>query len=127
MHVSSGRPHIQTSNQRGRGKEPVVVVGSSRSAVAVNIGHLQTRHSTACEARRASSFCTPQIAVALHQGAWAHGRHVTRLLGVSNLTLAEDVVQAKDLKEGRTHGLEYRKNCIAAERRAVFIEGVYRT
>jgi len=52
---------------------------------------------------------------------------MARLLGVSHLTRAEDVVQAKDLKEGRTHGLEYRKNCIAAEGGAVFIEGVYHT
>ena len=40
---------------------------------------------------------------------------LTRLLGVRNLTWVEDVVQAKDLKERRTHGLEYRKDCIAAE------------
>jgi len=52
---------------------------------------------------------------------------LTRLLGVRNLTWVEDVVQAKDLKERRTHGLEYRKDCIAAEGGAVFIEGVYRT
>ena len=45
-----------------------------------------------------------------------------RLPGVSNLTWAEGVVQAKDLKECRTHGLDYRKNCIAAEGGAVFIE-----
>src|SRR5918996_3848759 len=39
MHVSSGRPHMLTSNQRGRGQEPVTVLGSVRFAVAVNIGH----------------------------------------------------------------------------------------
>src|SRR5262245_52227141 len=37
MQVSSGRPHMQTSNQRGRGKDPVVVLGRIRWAVAVNI------------------------------------------------------------------------------------------
>src|SRR3954454_20969739 len=37
MHVSSGRPHMLTSNQRGRGKDPVVVLGKIKSAVAVNI------------------------------------------------------------------------------------------
>src|SRR6202030_1277711 len=39
--VSSGRPHMLTSNQRGRGNDPVVVLGSMRPAVAVNIGYLQ--------------------------------------------------------------------------------------
>src|ERR1700736_5746141 len=38
MQVSSGRPHILTSNQRGRGNDPVTVLGRIRSAVAVNIG-----------------------------------------------------------------------------------------
>src|ERR1700722_2212226 len=37
MQVSSGRPHMLTSNQRGRGNEPVVVLGRIRSAVAGNI------------------------------------------------------------------------------------------
>src|SRR6185503_20903181 len=37
MQVSSGRPHMLTSNQRGRGKEPVVVLGRIRSLVAVNM------------------------------------------------------------------------------------------
>src|SRR6185312_15366285 len=37
MQVSSGRPHMLTSNQRGRGKEPVVVLGRIRSFVAVNM------------------------------------------------------------------------------------------
>src|SRR5690348_7218787 len=37
MHVSSGRPHMLTSNQRGRGNDPVVVLGRIRSAVAVNM------------------------------------------------------------------------------------------
>src|SRR5579872_2954440 len=37
MHVSNGRPHMLTSNQRGRGNEPVIVDGSILSAVAVNI------------------------------------------------------------------------------------------
>src|SRR5882762_3100322 len=37
MHVSSGRPSMLMSNQRGRGNEPVVVLGRIRSAVAVNI------------------------------------------------------------------------------------------
>src|SRR2546425_2123740 len=38
MQVSSGRPHMLTSNQRGRGNEPVTVLGRIRLAVAVNIG-----------------------------------------------------------------------------------------
>ena len=38
MQLSSGRPHMLTSNQRGRGHEPVTVLGSVRSAVAVNMG-----------------------------------------------------------------------------------------
>ena len=39
MHVSNGLPHMLTSNQRGRGHEPVTVVGNIRLAVAVNIIH----------------------------------------------------------------------------------------
>jgi hypothetical protein len=35
MQVSSGRPHVLTSNQRLRGKVPVVVLGRIGSAVAV--------------------------------------------------------------------------------------------
>ena len=35
MHVSSGRPHMLVSNQRGRGQEPVTVLGSIRSRVTV--------------------------------------------------------------------------------------------
>ncbi len=35
MHESSGRPHMLTSNQRGRGQEPVIVLGSIRSFVTV--------------------------------------------------------------------------------------------
>src|ERR1039458_4674235 len=38
MQVSSGRPHILTSNQRGRGNDPVTVLGRIRLAVAVNMG-----------------------------------------------------------------------------------------
>src|SRR5215470_9487929 len=41
MQVSSGRPHRLTSNQRGRGNEPVTVLGRIRSAVAVNMRFLQ--------------------------------------------------------------------------------------
>ena len=37
MQVSSGLPHMLTSNQRGRGQEPVIVLGSIRLAVTVNI------------------------------------------------------------------------------------------
>src|SRR5690348_18442305 len=37
MQVSSGRPHMHTSNQRGRGYEPVIVLGKVRLAVAVNM------------------------------------------------------------------------------------------
>ena len=37
MQVSSGRPHMLTSNQRGRGNDPVVVLGRIKSAVAVNM------------------------------------------------------------------------------------------
>ena len=37
MHVSSGSPHMLTSNQRGLGQEPVTVLGRIRSAVAVNM------------------------------------------------------------------------------------------
>jgi hypothetical protein len=40
MQVSNGRPHILTSNQRGRGQDPVTVVGKSKFAVAVNIAFL---------------------------------------------------------------------------------------
>jgi hypothetical protein len=42
MQVSSGRPHILTSNQRGRGNDPVVVLGRIRSAVAVNMVFLES-------------------------------------------------------------------------------------
>ena len=37
MHVSSGSPHMLTSNHRGRGQDPVTVLGRIRSAVAVNM------------------------------------------------------------------------------------------
>src|SRR5208283_246391 len=37
MQVSRGRPHMLTSNQRGRGNDPVVVLGRIRLAVAVNM------------------------------------------------------------------------------------------
>ena len=40
MQVSSGRPHMLTSNQRGRGNDPVVVLGSISPSVAVNIAVL---------------------------------------------------------------------------------------
>ncbi len=40
MQVSSGLPHMLSSNQRGRGQEPVIVLGSMRFAVTVNIGLL---------------------------------------------------------------------------------------
>jgi len=33
-----------TSNQRGRGKDPVVVLGSTKSAVAVNIALVSGRY-----------------------------------------------------------------------------------
>src|SRR5271157_90981 len=38
MQVSSGRPHMLSSNQRGRGQEPVTVQGRILSAVIVNMG-----------------------------------------------------------------------------------------
>src|SRR5579859_268070 len=38
MQVSRGRPHMLTSYQRGRGKDPVVVLGKIKLAVAVNMG-----------------------------------------------------------------------------------------
>jgi hypothetical protein len=37
MHVSSGLPHMHTSNHRGRGNDPVVVLGSIKSFVAVSM------------------------------------------------------------------------------------------
>ena len=37
MHVSNALPHMLTSNQRGRGHEPVTVVGNIRLVVAVSI------------------------------------------------------------------------------------------
>ena len=42
MHVSNALPHMLTSNQRGRGHEPVTVVGNIRLVVAVNIVSLRT-------------------------------------------------------------------------------------
>lgn len=36
MQVSSGFPHILTSNHRGLGQEPVIVAGNIKSAVNVN-------------------------------------------------------------------------------------------
>ncbi len=55
MHVSNGFPHMLTSNQRGRGQEPVTVVGNIRSAVAVNIG-------TPRQLRTAQGWLHPQAA-----------------------------------------------------------------
>src|SRR5215472_17330415 len=46
MQVSSGRPHILTSHQRGRGKEPVVVLGRIKLAVAVNMASSGRRDYT---------------------------------------------------------------------------------
>src|SRR4051794_26124894 len=37
MHVSRPRPHMLTSNQRGRGNDPVTVLGRIRPEVEVNI------------------------------------------------------------------------------------------
>ena len=37
MQVSSGRPHMLMSNQRGRGHEPVMVAGRTRSLVTVSM------------------------------------------------------------------------------------------
>ena len=47
MQVSSGRPHMLTSNQRGRGNDPVCVLGRIRSAVAVNMGSFTALYSGA--------------------------------------------------------------------------------
>ena len=50
MQVSSGLPHMLTSNQRGRGQEPVTVLGRMRDEVAVNIGHpLDDANTTTAE------------------------------------------------------------------------------
>src|SRR2546422_6848101 len=51
MQVSSGRPHMLTSNQRGRGNDPVTVLGRIISAVAVNMGS-SNRQSTSTRVRR---------------------------------------------------------------------------
>ena len=37
MHESKGRPHMLSSNQRGRGQEPVMVQGRMVLAVTVNM------------------------------------------------------------------------------------------
>src|ERR1700730_2508302 len=58
MHVSSGRPHILTSNQRGRGNDPVTVLGRIRSAVAVNMGFLQP-----------ALYCDTQVSRPFHKYA----------------------------------------------------------
>src|SRR6202035_4203507 len=50
MQVSSGRPHMLTSNQRGRGNEPVTVLGRIRLALAVNMGS-SDRHCTSTHVR----------------------------------------------------------------------------
>src|SRR5687767_6745373 len=57
MQVSSGRPHMLTSNQRGLGQEPVTVAGRIRSAVAVNMTLLLFRGL-----RRARGNRAPKIA-----------------------------------------------------------------
>ena len=36
MQVSSGRAHMLVSNHRGRGQDPVTVLGNTRSFVMVN-------------------------------------------------------------------------------------------
>src|SRR6267142_786931 len=71
MQVSSGRPHMLTSNQRGRGQEPVTVLGRVRFLVAVNMGRhrydadeafrVVLPHLLALKARGARTFvdCTP--------------------------------------------------------------------
>jgi len=51
--VSSGRPHMLTSYQGGRGNDPVVVLGKIRLAVAVNTGFLQ---ATSRRMRRRASL-----------------------------------------------------------------------
>jgi hypothetical protein len=40
MHVVSDRPPIVPVNQRGRGQDPVTVVGNRTPSVTVNIGLL---------------------------------------------------------------------------------------
>ncbi len=60
MQVSSGRPHMLTSNQRGRGKEPVVVLGRIRSAVAVNTeGSLARAERGGCAKKRVETSLDP--------------------------------------------------------------------
>src|SRR5262245_7729307 len=53
MQVSSGRPHMLTSNQRGLGHDPVTVLGRIRSLVTVNaIDNLVRSASFALTRRR---------------------------------------------------------------------------
>ena len=73
MHVSKGFPHMLTSNQRGRGQEPVTVVGNSRSAVTVRtwvVGGLRRRNAirpaqpgAAADGRVPGSFHCPQESI----------------------------------------------------------------
>src|SRR5580693_2581612 len=59
MHVSNGRPHMLTSNQRGRGNEPVVVLGKVSPAVAVNMNFLRA-HSTQRRPTREAASGAPR-------------------------------------------------------------------
>src|SRR4051812_27930403 len=52
MHVESGRPPMRAVYQRGRGHDPVTVVGSTRSLVAVNTCRSYARAQTrACTSK----------------------------------------------------------------------------
>src|SRR5215475_2106438 len=48
MQVSRGLPHMLTSNHRGRGNDPVVVLGRVRLAVAVSMGASRLLMGTYC-------------------------------------------------------------------------------
>src|SRR6267154_4090017 len=72
MQVSRGRPHMPTSYQRGRGNDPVVVLGRIRSAVAVNMSS-PPPHCTStvnfCEACQDLFAAGKELLVQFHSAA----------------------------------------------------------
>ena len=94
MQVSSGLPHMLTLNQRGRGKEPVVVLGRIKSFVTVNIAPASrepTAATTPVILRRQPTAGKPRV---VREG-WGHQGLFLRQLGSdARCTKAADYARA---------------------------------
>src|SRR5215510_10211350 len=95
MQVSSGLPHKHTSNHRGRGNEPVVVLGKIKSFVAVSMHSLHhigsfLRATEDRASRDAISCCKPFTDTT---GAWKvpfrFYRNAARVISLSTASIEE--------------------------------------